>query len=85
MAGQLTFEIVRRTVADVVTVDDAAIGEAMAWIMTRAKLVVEPAGAAAVAALMVGAVPDIGDGPTVAILSGGNVDLDRIPSLIRGH
>jgi threonine dehydratase len=84
MVGKLNFEIVRRTVDDVVTVDDEAIGHAMAWIMTRAKLVVEPAGAAAVAALMTGAVPHGGVGPTAAILSGGNVDLDRIPSLIRG-
>jgi threonine dehydratase len=83
MAGELTFEVVRRHVEDVVLVSDDEIGEAMAFILERTKLLVEPAGAAAVAALLAGRVP-LGDGPVVAVLSGGNVDLDRLPELLGG-
>ena len=81
MAGELNFEVVRRHVEDVVLVSDDEIREAMAFILERAKLLVEPAGAAAVAALLAGRIP-LADGPVVAILSGGNVDLDRLPDLL---
>ena len=81
MAGELNFEVVRRHVEDVVLVTDDEIREAMAFILERAKLLVEPAGAAAVAALLAGRIP-LADGPVVAILSGGNVDLDRLPDLL---
>jgi threonine dehydratase len=81
MAGELTFEVVRRHVADVVLVSDDEIREAMAFLLARTKLLVEPAGAAGVAALLAGRIP-LADGPVVAILSGGNVDLDRLPDLL---
>jgi len=81
MAGELTFEVVRRHVEDVVLVSDDEIREAMAFILARTKLLVEPAGAAGVAALLAGRIPHA-DGPVVAILSGGNVDLDRLPDLL---
>jgi threonine dehydratase len=81
MAGELTFEVVRRHVEDVVLVSDDEIREAMAFILERTKLLVEPAGAAGVAALMAGRIP-LADGPVVAVLSGGNVDLDRLPDLL---
>ena len=81
MAGELTFEVVRHHVEDVVLVSDDEIREAMAFVLERAKLLVEPAGAAGVAALLAGRIP-LADGPVVAILSGGNVDLDRLPDLL---
>ncbi len=70
--GELTFVHVERLVDDIVTVDDAAISQAVVLLLERAKQVVEPAGAAAVAALLSGAVRP--DGPVVATLSGGNID-----------
>lgn len=70
--GELTLAHVDALVDEVVTVDDAAISQAVVLLLERAKLVVEPAGAAAVAALLSGAVHP--DGPVVATLSGGNID-----------
>ncbi|MEZ4422663.1 MAG: threonine/serine dehydratase [Gemmatimonadota bacterium] len=85
MAGQLTYPIVRAHVREVVTVEDTEIGAAMRWILERAKLVVEPAGAAALAAVLSGRIPvGADDAPTVVVLSGGNVDPDRIPALLAG-
>jgi len=81
MAGELTFEVVRHHVEDVVLVSDDEIREAMAFVLERTKLLVEPAGAAGVAALLAGRIP-LADGPVVAVLSGGNVDLDRLPDLL---
>ena len=70
--GALNFEIIRDAVDQVVTVSEDDIARAMVVLLERAKLVVEPAGAAGVAAILAGAVP--ADGTTVAILSGGNID-----------
>ncbi len=81
MAGELTYEVVRRHVEDVVLVSDDEIREAMAFILARTKLLVEPAGAAGVAALLAGRIP-LSAGPVVAVLSGGNVDLDRLADLL---
>ncbi|MWB98337.1 threonine ammonia-lyase [Agromyces seonyuensis] len=70
--GELNFEIAREVVDEVVTVSDDDIARALVLLFERAKLVVEPAGAVSVAALQSGAVEV--EGPTVAILSGGNID-----------
>jgi threonine dehydratase len=70
--GILNFEIVQQAVDEVITVSDDDIARAMLVLLERAKLVVEPAGAVSVAAIMTGQVS--GTGPTVAILSGGNID-----------
>ncbi|MGJ4844182.1 threonine ammonia-lyase [Leifsonia sp. Le1] len=70
--GALNFQIIRDVVDEVVTVSEDDIARALLVLLERAKLVVEPAGAAAVAAILAGKVPAIG--PTVAILSGGNID-----------
>lgn len=70
--GTLNFEIIRQTVDDVVTVSDDDIARALVVLLERAKLVVEPAGAAGVAALLAGAAEV--EGPTVVVLSGGNID-----------
>lgn len=82
MAGDMTFDIVRRYVDDVVIVTDEDIIAALRDLMNYTKLVVEPAGAAATAAVLTGKVP-IARGATVAVIvSGGNVDLDRLKSLL---
>ncbi|MGT2424992.1 threonine ammonia-lyase [Amnibacterium kyonggiense] len=70
--GRLTFEIVRDLVDEVVTVSDDETASALLVLLERAKLVVEPAGAVGVAALLSGRITD--PGRTVAVLSGGNID-----------
>ncbi len=81
--GDLTFEHVRRFADDVVTVDDDAIKTAVLQLFRRGKLVVEPSGAASVAALISGTVePVVGnDTTTVVVLSGGNIGLDLLARL----
>ncbi|WP_431277662.1 threonine ammonia-lyase [Leifsonia poae] len=70
--GALNFEIIRDVVDEVVTVSEDDMARALLVLLERAKMVVEPAGAAAVAAILAGKVAPTG--PTVAILSGGNID-----------
>jgi threonine dehydratase len=78
--GALPLEIVKATVDDVVGVSESAIVEAMHLLMTRAKLYVEGAGAAATAALLDGKVRVPAGAKVVALISGGNVDLSRVGS-----
>jgi threonine dehydratase len=77
--GTLAVEVAREAVDDVVGVSEAEIIDAMKMLMTRAKLYVEGAGAAATAALLAGKVRVKTGSPVVALVSGGNVDLSRIP------
>jgi threonine dehydratase len=70
--GVLNFDIVRETVDDVVTVTDDETARALLVLLERAKLVVEPAGAVGVAAILSGKVA--ASGTTVVVLSGGNID-----------
>ncbi len=77
--GALPLEIAKEAVDDVVGVSEAAIVEAMKLLMTRAKLYVEGAGAAATAALLDGKVRVTPGATVAALVSGGNVDLSRIP------
>ena len=81
MTGELVLEHVRALVDEVVTVSDAAIADAMRAVLLRAKLLVEPAGAAAYAALASGAVDATGRTAAI-ILSGGNIDLARFKELV---
>ncbi len=72
--GDLTFRHARELVDEVALVDEDALVEAVHWHFER-RLVVEPSGAATVAALLSGAVePGAGNGDVVATVSGGNVD-----------
>ena len=71
--GELTFPLVKNHVRDIALVDDAAMAEAVALLATRAKVVVEPTGAAPVAALLSRKV-DLAGRRAVAVISGGNVD-----------
>ena len=79
--GELTSALLGDLLETVVTVTDEEISEAIVLLMERAKLVVEGAGAAAVAALVAGRVP--GNGPAVAILSGGNIDPTLLIQVMR--
>lgn len=76
-AGERNLEIVRRHVDDVVLVTDDEIIGAVKLLLERAKLLVEPAGAAGTAALLNGKIPGAGK-KTVLLLSGGNLSLDRL-------
>ena len=80
-AGELTFAVIRECVSGVVTVPDDALVRAMRFFAQRMKLVVEPTGALAAAALLEGALPARGKRVGV-IVSGGNIDLDRYAQLI---
>lgn len=70
--GDVPFAVIRELVDEVVTVTDDDIARALLVLLERAKQVVEPAGAVGVAAILAGKVQ--ASGPTVAILSGGNID-----------
>jgi threo-3-hydroxy-L-aspartate ammonia-lyase len=70
--GELTFAVNSRLLADVVTVPEAAIAEAMGFYFSRMKTVVEPSGAVALAALRAGVVPAAGH-RTAVVISGGNI------------
>jgi threonine dehydratase len=79
--GDITFRHVRELVDRVTTVDEDALSRALLLCLERAKLVVEPAGAAAVAALMED--PTAFEPPVVAVLSGGNIDPVLLSKVIR--
>ena len=70
--GDVPFEIIRQLVDEVVTVGEDDIARAILMLLERAKLVVEPAGAVGVAAIMTGKIS--ASGPVVTVLSGGNID-----------
>lgn len=79
--GRLTFPILRERAADVLTVSDAEIAAALRFILFRMKLLVEPSGAAAAAAVLFGKLP-AGVNRVGVILSGGNVDADTLTQLL---
>jgi threonine dehydratase len=79
--GELTFAIIRRELADVVTATDAQLVEAMQFFAERMKLVVEPTGCLAFAGARHAGVPIQGKRVGI-IISGGNVDLARYGELL---
>ena len=79
--GEHTFRIVQRYVDDIVTLPDTDIFDAMVWIMSHCKLVVEGAAAAPVAALLHGLIKAPAGSKVACVLSGGNVNLDQIRHL----
>jgi threonine dehydratase len=79
--GELNFEIVSRYVDELVALPDEQIFDALVWIMSRCKLVVEGAAAAPVAALLAGLVKLPPGSKVVCVLSGGNVDLSQLKGL----
>jgi threo-3-hydroxy-L-aspartate ammonia-lyase len=81
--GALTLPINRRLLDEVVTVDDGEIIEAMRLLFDRLKLVTEPSGAAALAALLAGRA-DVAGRRVGVVLSGGNVGVERFCALLAG-
>jgi threo-3-hydroxy-L-aspartate ammonia-lyase len=81
--GELTFAVNSRLLADVVTVSEDDIIDAMKFCFTRLKIVVEPSGAVALAALLSGAVR--ATGCTVVVLSGGNIDPADFSALLNAR
>ena len=80
--GELTWPIIKSLAAGVVTVSDAEIVEAMRFLFERSKLVVEPSGASAFAALLAGRV-DVHGQRVGVVLSGGNVGAEAVGALVR--
>ncbi|MFN8573829.1 MAG: threonine/serine dehydratase [Gemmatimonadaceae bacterium] len=78
--GSIPFAHHQAYMESVVTVSEAAIRDAVRFLLDRAKLVAEPSGAITVAAIMNGAVTV--DGPTVAVLSGGNIEWPGLQALL---
>jgi threonine dehydratase len=85
--GDLTFAHVQAFVDAVITVDDPDIVKAVMWMFREAKVVAEPSGAAAVAAVLSGAVDRAvsieRDAAIVAIVSGGNIAIERLHALCK--
>jgi len=79
--GELTSAVLERTVDTIVSVSAEEISEAMVLLVERTKLLVEGAGAVGVAALLAGRVE--GDGPALAVLSGGNIDATTLIAVLR--
>jgi threonine dehydratase len=78
--GSIPFAHHRAYVDEVVTVDDEALPRAMRFLLDRMKLVVEPSGAITVAALAERIVAP--EGPTVCVLSGGNIEWEGLQALL---
>lgn len=77
---EMTFRLIRRYVDDMVTVSEDEIARAILLLLERAKLVAEGAGAAALAALLHGKVPDAGR--VAVVVSGGNIDVKLLARII---
>ncbi len=82
--GERNFAILQALVEGVLTVSDLELRRAMAFLFSRTKLVVEPGGSAAAAALLAGKVPGVGGKRVGVVLSGGNVDAARFGELVAG-
>jgi len=80
--GEVPYAIIRELVDSIETVSEDTLSRAVLFLLERAKLLVEPAGAAAVARLL-DAGKGVHDGPVVAVLSGGNIDPLLLLRIIR--
>jgi len=82
MAGSLNYELLAAHAHGVVLVTDDEIIYALKALLERTKLVVEPSGAAALAALLANRIPLEPTIPVVVVLSGGNADLIQLARLL---
>jgi threonine dehydratase len=83
--GPLPFEHLRRLCDGIVTVTESEIADAVRRLASGARLVIEPSGAAAMAAHLNDHVPRIaGDTRRAIVLSGGNVDPERFAEILAG-
>ena len=83
--GEGTLAVCRERLAEVVLVSEEEIAEGMRFLYTRAKLACEPAGAAAVAAVLAGKVDPAVAGATVCVVSGGNADPRMAAGILAGR
>ena len=81
--GEITFPIMQRHVESIALVGDDEIAEAVRFLLLRMKIVVEPSGAAPVAALLSGRLPGASGRRVGVVLSGGNVDPVRLAHILR--
>jgi threonine dehydratase len=80
--GEITFRLLSELLDDIVTVDDGEAARAIFLLLERSKTLAEGAGAAALAALLSGKVEAPPNGKTVVIVSGGNIDMTRLPKVV---
>ena len=80
-AGDLTFEIIRENVDEIVTVTESEISQALLFLMEKSKVVAEGAGATAVAAVLSGKVEEKGKN-IVSVISGGNIDINLMERIL---
>ena len=85
MAGEVTYPIIRDLVDDVVLVSDDEIRTAIRDLLSSARLVTEPAAAAALAAVTAGRVGAQPGSRVVVVVSGGNIDLTRLSEIAAGR
>lgn len=79
--GVLPFAVIAEQLDDVITVSEESLSQSLLMLLERAKMLVEPSGAAGVAAILEN--PDRFEGPIVAVLSGGNIDALILLEVIR--
>lgn len=82
--GDMPFSIIQKLVSDIVTVSDAELIDAMTFFASRMKMIVEPTGCLAAAAVLSGKV-DVRGKRIGIILSGGNIDLQRFAYFVQKH
>jgi len=80
--GQLTFPIMQRHLEGVILLTDDEMADATRFLLMRMKLLVEPSGAAPVAALLTGKVPGAAGRKIGVVLSGGNVDGAKLAGIV---
>ncbi|MDO5329158.1 MAG: threonine ammonia-lyase [Coriobacteriia bacterium] len=79
--GELNVELINKYVDDIVCVSDSDIASAVLFMLERSKLVVEPAGAVSVAALLTSQI-DFSGSRVVCLLSGGNIDMNTVSNIV---
>jgi len=79
--GDYTFPVIEKLVDDIVTVEEEEIAQAIVSLMEKGKLVVEGAGAVGLAAILYGR-KGVAEGPTVCLLSGGNIDVQTVARVV---
>lgn len=83
--SQNTVQIIRRTVDDLVLVSDDEIKESIFLLLERAKLLVEPAGAASLAAVLFKRIPELSAKKVAVVLTGGNIDIRLLTEILSSH
>ncbi len=83
--GQLTFPIMQQHLESIVLVTEEELAAATRYLLLRLKLLVEPSGAAPIAALLAGKVPNVAGKKIGVVLSGGNVDPGKLAGLLTSN